>query len=108
MTLWLPPINHIFSHQGLLGTFKAVLPEQSTECIAAPNQNLSLVATLEAQGGWRVRADLPLSKSPCNWAVRVVSAKQIDEPIPEGWALKATVIRQPERNRRYQVLLRMP
>lgn len=108
MTLWLPPINHIFSHQGLLGTFKTVLPEQSTECIAAPNQNLSLVATLEAQGGWRVRADLPLNKTPCNWAVRVVSTKQIDEPIPDGWALKATVIRQPERNRRYQVLLRIP
>jgi 4-amino-4-deoxy-L-arabinose transferase-like glycosyltransferase len=108
MTLWLPPINHAFSHQQLLATLKTVLPDPHTGCIAAPGQNLSLVATLEAQGGWRVRADSPLIDTPCQWALRVVSLRQTDEAVPSGWILKATLRRQPERNRRYQVLQRGP
>lgn len=106
MTLILPPLNHARSNQALLGALQRSLPPM-VDCVAAPDQNLSLVATLEALGGWTVRADHTLAASPCHWAVRVVPLPQAGE-APAGWQLHAAIARPSERGNRYQVLTRTP
>lgn len=104
MTLILPPLNHARSNQALLASLRRTLPA-TTNCVAAPDQNLSLVATLEALGAWTVRADRPLPVTACNWAVRVVPLAAAAE-VPTGWQLQAAIARPSERGNRYQVLAR--
>jgi hypothetical protein len=104
MTLFLAPLDLARSNRVLLANLRSVLPAAG-ECIALPERSLSLAATLQAQGGWTVRADLSLDRSPCNWALRTVPAR-ITVEIPTGWQLQASLLRPTERSTRYQVLVR--
>lgn len=104
MTLMLAPLNHARSNWALLRALAGTLPA-ATACVAAPGQNLSLVATLEALGGWTVQANVPLAQSKCDWAVRVLPQRRAAE-TPHGWQLRAVLTRPSERSNRYQVLER--
>jgi hypothetical protein len=106
MTLHLPLLNHVRSNQALLGTIRTLLPA-SINCVSTAEQNLSLAATLEALGDWKVVASGTLATTSCNWAVRVVAAQQAGD-APSGWLLRGSVLRPSERNNRYQVLERQP
>lgn len=104
MTLWLPAFDYARSNRELLGLLRTALPAAPT-CVAAPGQALSLLATVQAQGGWQVRADTPLERSPCDWALIVQGAQATYTP-PSGWRLKASLQRPTERSNRYLVLER--
>jgi 4-amino-4-deoxy-L-arabinose transferase-like glycosyltransferase len=104
MTLWLPAIDYARSNRELLGLVRVALPPALT-CIAVPGQSLSLMATLQAQGGWAVRAE-PLSRSPCDWALLQQPVNTPYEP-PAGWRAKASLLRPTERSNRYWVLERV-
>ncbi|MBB5204155.1 hypothetical protein HNQ51_001448 [Inhella inkyongensis] len=104
MTLWRPAIDHAMGHRSLLGQLRSVLPA-TANCIAAPRQNLSLLATLEAQGGWKVDGRTSLSQSNCDWAVlRLPREAQPD--LPSAWRPAHLLTRAAERGSRYWVLRR--
>lgn len=104
MTLLLPALDQARSNRSLLLALRQQLPT-SMDCVAVPAQSLSLAASLEAQGGWRVRADQPLAASTCSWALLPVSVERAME-FPAGWQLQASLTRPGERNARYQLLRR--
>ncbi|WP_077033824.1 hypothetical protein [Pelomonas sp. KK5] len=100
MTLWLPIANYVRSNSPLVERLRPHLPTDGA-CVAAPGQALSMLAALEFQGRWTVRADLPLAKSECRWAVQSGLAT-----VPEGWEQIAVVRRPSERQLNYVVLRR--
>lgn len=104
MTLLLPALDEARSNRSLLSALRHQLPPQ-LDCVAVPAQNLSLAATLEAQGGWRVRADQPLASSACAWALAPVPLERATD-MPAGWRLHAILSRPGERSGRYQLLRR--
>ena len=102
MTLMLPALDHARSNRTLLGQLQTVLPAD-VNCVQVAPTQLSLAATLEAQGGWTVRTDE--ARSGCDWAVKVVARAQAEDVAP-GWRLVAALARPAERSNRYQVLRR--
>ncbi len=104
MTLWLAPLDLARSNRMLLGSLRLALPE-TPNCIALPESNLSLAASLEAAGGWQVRAGLDADASGCDWALRVRPAASVQQ-TPPGWTLQASLMRPTERDNRYELLNR--
>lgn len=105
MTLMLPAVDHARSNRALLASLRTALPGQ-IDCVQVLRSQLSLAATLEAQGGWTVRSVESLDAPHCEWAVRSVPRAQSGR-VPIGWQLVAALPRPSERSARYQVLRRL-
>lgn len=104
MTLWLPAIDYARSNKALVDLLRTVLPS-APRCVAVPEQSLSLLASLQAQGGWRVEGSQRLESSACEWALLVRPSESAYIP-PPGWALKAALRRPTEKGNHYLVLRR--
>ncbi|MDM4764837.1 hypothetical protein [Pelomonas sp. SE-A7] len=103
MTLMLPPLDYARSNRALVERLKTQVPA-GMNCLAVPGQAMSLIASLEFQGGWRVDGRLPLSHTKCNHALRYVQGQ---EASPAGWRLIALVKRPTDRgDQGYQLLAR--
>jgi len=104
MTLWRPAIDRALGHQSLLALVQGAVPAQA-DCIAAPGQSLDLLATLQAQGGWKVDARQGLGESPCHWAVLRLP-RRLDYQPPAGWEPVRLLERPADRGTLYWVLRR--
>lgn len=91
MSLLLPPLDYARSLAPLVARVDAHLPA-NVRCLAAPDQNLPILAALEWHGGWRVDGRGPLEATSCGYAV--ISAGQ---PTPEGWQVVAQARRPTDR-----------
>jgi len=106
MTLWLPAFDLARSNRALLSTLQSLLPG-GNDCVAMPDQQLSLVSTISVLGRQPVRADQALANTECRWALRALPLSEAGH-APQGWQLKASVMRPGERDTRYQLLQRLP
>lgn len=104
MTLWRPAADHALGHRSLLVQLKKAIPE-TAQCVAAPGQSLDLLATLEAQGGWRVDTSKALAASRCDWALQRLP-RDAKLALPDGWEVSQSIMRAAERGSRYWVLKR--
>ncbi|MFO0123816.1 MAG: hypothetical protein ACK520_15305, partial [Inhella sp.] len=104
MTLWLQPLNLGRSNQVLLQRVQTLIPPQAG-CVGVPRGARSLHATLEAQGGWKVRAGEAAWR--CDWVVQPMP-RGTTPPTPPGWETAGVVERPTERDTRYWVLRLRP
>lgn len=104
MTLWRPAVDRALGHQSLLTLLREAIPGQ-VDCVAAPGQSLDLLATLQAQGGWKVDATSRLADSPCHWALLRLPRRQNFRP-PEAWEPVQQLERPADRGTLYWVLRR--
>jgi hypothetical protein len=95
MTLWRPLLDHARSARPWVA---AVAPHLAgTDCVAAPDLNPALVAALEAQGGWRVRAS-EATDCQARMVVQRGQPREATPPVaPPGWQLVATLRRPTDR-----------
>lgn len=106
MTLWLPLLDYARSNRPLVERLRVQLPVQ-VDCLAVPDQALSLLAALEFQGGWRVDATKPLHLTSCSHALMQSDRQPKDDAVPPGWELIGRVQRPTDRLQHY-LLLRRP
>lgn len=104
MTLWFQPLNLGRSNQVLLQRLQVLIPPQA-DCVGVPSAARSLHATLEAQGGWKVRVGEAAWR--CEWAVQPMP-RAATPPTPAGWEAVGSVQRPTERDTRYWVLRQRP
>lgn len=104
MTLWLPLLDYARSNRPLMERLRAHVPAE-VNCLAAPGQPMSMLASLEFQGGWKVEARQPLTQTNCHYAL-LQNDKHIQPTLPEGWRLVGTVRRPTDRVQHYLVLHR--
>mgnify|MGYP000863165224 CR=1 FL=1 len=104
MTLWRPAIDRALGHHSLLALVQAAVPAQA-DCIAAPGQSLDLLATLQAQGGWKVDARQRMGESTCHWALLRLP-RRLDYQPPAGWEPVRLLERPADRGTLYWVLRR--
>jgi 4-amino-4-deoxy-L-arabinose transferase-like glycosyltransferase len=95
MTLGLPILDYARSNRPLVERLSRHVP--AGECIAAPGQPVSLVASLEVFGGYRVDARRGPANTRCRYMVRIEPAAQ-GAPAPEGWTRVARERRPTDRN----------
>lgn len=95
MTLGLPILDYARSNRLLVERLSRHVP--AGECIAAPAQATSLVASLEVFGGYRVDARHGPANTRCSYMVRIEPAAQ-PAPAPEGWTRIARERRPTDRN----------
>ncbi|HOM13379.1 MAG TPA: hypothetical protein PLB41_08685 [Rubrivivax sp.] len=95
MTLGLPMLDYGRSNRPLVERIAQHVP--AGECIAAPGQASSLVASLEYFGPYEVDARHSAARTRCNYLVRVTTAAAPGRP-PEGWTRIASVHRPTDRN----------
>jgi hypothetical protein len=95
MTLGLPILDYARSNRPLVERIERHVPQG--QCIAAPQQPLSLIAALEHFGPFEVDARRGAAQTHCNYLVRVEPADKIG-PAPEGWTRIARERRPTDRN----------
>lgn len=95
MTLGLPMLDYARSNRPLVERLSQHVPAQ--ECIAAPNQALSLIAALEYFGPYRVDARYGATQTRCDYLVRVEPVDRAS-PAPQGWTRVARVRRPTDRD----------
>ncbi|WP_243392922.1 ArnT family glycosyltransferase [Kinneretia aquatilis] len=100
MTLLLPPLDFIRSNGPLVERLRAHLP-QNANCVAAPDQSLATLASLQFQGRWRVDAQHSLQNTRCSHALQSNS-----QEIPSGWSVVAAVSRPSDKSGGFLVLKR--
>ncbi|MGN6831419.1 hypothetical protein [Paucibacter sp. M5-1] len=103
MSLWLPLLDYARSNRALIERLRSQLPTEFN-CLAAPGQPMSLLASLEFQGGWVIEARRPLAQSSCQYAL-LQNDTQVT--LPEGWSQVGTVRRPTDRVQHYLVLRRL-
>jgi hypothetical protein len=95
MTLGLPMLDHARSNRPLVDRIARHVP--ASECIAAPDQALSLIAALEYFGPYRVDARSSVKQTRCNYLVRVEPINRGRPPL-EGWSNIARERRPSDHN----------
>jgi 4-amino-4-deoxy-L-arabinose transferase-like glycosyltransferase len=95
MTLGLPILDYARSNRPLVDRIAVHVPQG--QCIAAPDQALSLIAALEYFGPFKVDARHGAAQTRCNYLVRVEPAGRAG-PAPEAWTLIARERRPTDRN----------
>lgn len=103
MSLWLPLLDYARSNRALIERLRSQLPTEFN-CLAAPGQPMSLLASLEFQGGWVIEARRPLAQSSCQYALL---QNDTQATLPEGWSQVGTVRRPTDRVQHYLVLRRL-
>ncbi|MCX2861932.1 hypothetical protein OOZ63_08780 [Paucibacter sp. PLA-PC-4] len=105
MSLWLPLLDYARSNRALIERLRSQLPAE-LNCLAAPGQPMSLLASLEFQGGWVIEARQPLAQTRCQYAL-LQNDTQATPELPEGWGLVGKVRRPTDRVQHYLVLRRL-
>ncbi len=95
MTLGLPILDYARSNRPLVERIERHVPPG--QCIAAPEQALSLIAALEFFGRYEVDALRPADHTHCDYLVRVEPVA-VRPSAPEGWTLLARERRPTDRN----------
>lgn len=95
MTLGLPMLDYGRSNRPLVERIAQYVP--AGQCIAAPGQASSLVASLEYFGPYEVDARHGAARTRCNYLVRVTPVAAPGR-APEGWSRVARVRRPTDRN----------
>jgi 4-amino-4-deoxy-L-arabinose transferase-like glycosyltransferase len=95
MTLGLPILDYARSNRPLVERIERHVPKG--QCIAAPQQPLSLIAALEYFGPFEVDARRGAAQTRCNYLVRVEPVDRTG-PAPEGWTRIARERRPTDRN----------
>lgn len=95
MTLGLPMLDYGRSNRPLVQRIAQHVP--AGQCIAAPGQAPSLIASLEYFGRYPVDARHSAARTRCNYLVRVTPAAA-PGPTPEGWTRIARERRPTDRN----------
>lgn len=97
MTLWLPLLDYARSYRSVVSRIVAQAPAEA--CIAAPQIPISLIASLEYMGGFRVDAITPPDMTPCELLLRNPrdGAEDGAGNVP-GWTLVARLPRPTARD----------
>ena len=95
MTLGLPILDYARSNRPLVERIAMHVPRG--QCIAAPGQALSLIASLEYFGPYPIDARRGAALTRCNYLVRVEPVGKVG-PVPEGWTRIARERRPTDRN----------
>jgi hypothetical protein len=95
MTLGLPILDYARSNRPLVERLARHLPPDA--CVVTPEASLTLVASLEVFGGYRVDARHGPAETRCNYLVRVEPLNRAAVP-PPGWTRIARERRPTDRN----------
>jgi 4-amino-4-deoxy-L-arabinose transferase-like glycosyltransferase len=105
MTLGLPILDYARSNRPLVERLSRHLPPGA--CVVTPDASLTLVASLEVFGGFRVDARHGAADTRCDYLVRVEPVNRAAVP-PTGWTRIARERRPTDRNNLTTVYRRIP
>jgi len=105
MTLGLPILDYARSNRPLVERLARHLPPGA--CVVTPEASLTLVASLEVFGGYRVDARHGPADTRCDYLVRVEPLNRAAVP-PPGWTRVARERRPTDRNNLTAVYRRQP